>query len=246
MMSTPVTEQQTRRPSVLQRIAHLAPMLALTFTTGIVDAVGYLGLDRVFTGNMTGNVVILGMALAGADSLPVVGPALALAAFLVGAIVSGRVLRTAGTGWTRRTTTMFAVVAVVVAGTGALATVAGRPAEPVALTITGGIAFAMGLQAAAARHLSVADVTTVVVTSTITGLAADSWLGLRTGQRWPRRVLAIALIAAGAFAGAVLLRVHLAAGLFVAAALIAAAVLFGHTVAARDARQSATGESRPA
>ncbi|MGN6426437.1 MAG: YoaK family protein [Leifsonia sp.] len=245
-MSTPVTEQQTRRPSVLQRIAHLAPMLALTFTTGIVDAVGYLGLDRVFTGNMTGNVVILGMALAGADSLPVVGPALALAAFLVGAIVSGRVLRTAGTGWTRRTTTMFAVVAVVVAGTGALATVAGRPAEPVALTITGGIAFAMGLQAAAARHLSVADVTTVVVTSTITGLAADSWLGLRTGQRWPRRVLAIALIAAGAFAGAVLLRVHLAAGLFVAAALIAAAVLFGHTVAARDARQSATGESRPA
>lgn len=245
-MSTPVTEQQTRRPSVLQRIAHLAPMLALTFTTGIVDAVGYLGLDRVFTGNMTGNVVILGMALAGADSLPVVGPALALAAFLVGAIVSGRVLRTAGTGWTRRTTAMFAVVAVVVAGTGALATVAGRPAEPVALTITGGIAFAMGLQAAAARHLSVADVTTVVVTSTITGLAADSWLGLRTGQRWPRRVLAIALIAAGAFAGAVLLRVHLAAGLFVAAALIAAAVLFGHTVAARDARQSATGESRPA
>ncbi len=245
-MSTPVTEQQTRRPSVLQRIAHLAPMLALTFTTGIVDAVGYLGLDRVFTGNMTGNVVILGMALAGADSLPIVGPALALGAFLVGAIVSGRVLRTAGTGWTRRTTTMFAVVAVVVAGTGALAAVAGRPAEPVALTITGGIAFAMGLQAAAARHLSVADVTTVVVTSTITGLAADSWLGLRTGQRWPRRVLAIALIAAGAFAGAVLLRVHLAAGLFVAAALIAAAVLFGHTVAARDARQSATGESRPA
>jgi hypothetical protein len=38
-------------------------MLALTFTTGIVDAVGYLGLDRVFTANMTGNVVILGMAL---------------------------------------------------------------------------------------------------------------------------------------------------------------------------------------
>lgn len=245
-MSTPVTEQQTRRPSVLQRIAHLAPMLALTFTTGIVDAVGYLGLDRVFTGNMTGNVVILGMALAGADSLPVVGPALALGAFLVGAIVSGRVLRTAGTGWTRRTTTMFAVVAVVVAGTGALAAVAGRPAEPVALTITGGIAFAMGLQAAAARHLSVADVTTVVVTSTITGLAADSWLGLRTGQRWPRRVLAIALIAAGAFAGAILLRVHLAAGLFVAAALIAAAVLFGHTVAARDARQPVTGETGPA
>src|SRR5690606_36157903 len=56
---------------------HLVLMLALTFSTGIADAVGYLGLDRVFTGNMTGNVVILGMALAGADGLPVAGPLLA-------------------------------------------------------------------------------------------------------------------------------------------------------------------------
>ena len=42
---------------------HLLLMLALTFSTGIiVDAVGYLGLDRVFTGNMTGNVAVPGMA----------------------------------------------------------------------------------------------------------------------------------------------------------------------------------------
>lgn len=55
--------------------------LALTFVTGIVDAVGYLGLDRVFTGNMTGNIVILGMGVAGADELPVLGPAIALPGF---------------------------------------------------------------------------------------------------------------------------------------------------------------------
>ncbi|MGQ4427380.1 DUF1275 family protein, partial [Streptomyces violaceoruber] len=40
-------------------------MLALTFATGVVDAVGYLRLDQVFAGNMTGNVVILGMAATG-------------------------------------------------------------------------------------------------------------------------------------------------------------------------------------
>ena len=34
---------------------HLAPMLTVTFTTGINDAVGYLDLDKVVTGNMTGN-----------------------------------------------------------------------------------------------------------------------------------------------------------------------------------------------
>jgi uncharacterized membrane protein YoaK (UPF0700 family) len=41
-------------------------MLALAVSTGIiVDAAGYLGLDRVFTGNMTGNVAVPGMAPAG-------------------------------------------------------------------------------------------------------------------------------------------------------------------------------------
>ncbi len=57
-------------------------MLALTFVTGVVDAVGYLRLDQVFAGNMTGNVVILGMAAAGGSRLPVLGPALALVSFL--------------------------------------------------------------------------------------------------------------------------------------------------------------------
>jgi hypothetical protein len=48
-------------------------MIALTVVTGVVDAVGFRGLDRVFTGNMTGNIVILGMGVAGADELPVLG-----------------------------------------------------------------------------------------------------------------------------------------------------------------------------
>src|SRR3954471_22855808 len=91
---------------------HVGLMLTLSFTTGIVDAVGYLGLDRVFTANMTGNVVILGMALAGADDLPVLGPALALAGFLGGAAVGGRVLRSAPAGWSHRTSVTFAATGV--------------------------------------------------------------------------------------------------------------------------------------
>ena len=83
-----------------RRLAHYSPgqiqlalMLALTFSTGIIDAVGYLGLDRVFTGNMTGNVVILGMGLAGADDLALLGPAVALVSFMAGAVIGGRVLK---------------------------------------------------------------------------------------------------------------------------------------------------------
>ncbi len=210
-------------------------MLALTFSTGIADAVGYLGLDKVFTGNMTGNVVILGMALVGADDLPVVGPVVALAAFLAGAALAGRILRPVAAGWHRRTTTVLVVVAaVLVAVAGALAladdggpTLSGYP-RAVELAVTAGLALAMGAQAGAARHLAVKDVTTVVVTSTITGLAADSALGRAVPQPWVRRVLAVVLIGAGAGAGALLLQVHLAWGVALSAAITVAVALVGH------------------
>src|SRR5256714_13712459 len=64
-------------------------LLVLTFTTGLVDAVSYLGLGRVFTANMTGNIVLLGFGIAGSGGLPVVAPLVSLGSFLVGAGVGG-------------------------------------------------------------------------------------------------------------------------------------------------------------
>src|SRR3954471_3750339 len=64
-------------------------LLALTFSTGLVDAVSYLGLGRVFTANMTGNIVLLGFGIAGSGGLPVVAPLVSLGAFLVGSAVGG-------------------------------------------------------------------------------------------------------------------------------------------------------------
>ena len=53
-------------------------LLVLTFSTGLVDAVSYLGLGRVFTANMTGNIVLLGFGIAGGGGLPVVAPIVSL------------------------------------------------------------------------------------------------------------------------------------------------------------------------
>lgn len=209
---------------------HLGLMLALTFSTGIIDAVGYLGLDRVFTGNMTGNVVILGMALAGADDLPIVGPILALAGFMIGAAIGGRVLRPVKVGWTHRSTTLFTVVGVVMAAIAIVLAVVPEHPEPLALSVTALLGAIMGLQAATARHLAVKDVTTVVVTSTITGLAADSRLGGGHGQPWFRRLAAVVLIGAGAGVGALALNVGLALGLGIAAFITVVAALIGHLV----------------
>src|SRR3989475_4475179 len=65
-------------------------LLALTVTTGLIDAVSVLGLGRVFTANMTGNVVFLGFALARVPGFSLVRSLAALAAFLAGAVIGGR------------------------------------------------------------------------------------------------------------------------------------------------------------
>src|SRR5919202_1591521 len=65
-------------------------LLVLTATTGLVDAVSVLGLGRVFTANMTGNVVFLGFAIAGAPGFSIARALVSLAGFVVGAMLGGR------------------------------------------------------------------------------------------------------------------------------------------------------------
>jgi uncharacterized membrane protein YoaK (UPF0700 family) len=208
---------------------HLGLMLALTFSTGVIDAVGYLGLDRVFTGNMTGNVVILGMGLTGADNLPIAGPAVALVSFMAGATIGGRVLKSVDAGWTARATTLFATVGVIMTGISTtLFLVGNKPQRPVELVVTALLAVAMGIQASTARHLAVKDITTVVVTSLITGLAADSRLGGSLGQPWARRIAALVLICAGAVGGALAISLHLGAGVALSAVIVLVVALVGH------------------
>ena len=229
---------------VIRRIAafprdgfHLSLMLALTFSTGVIDAVGYLGLDKVFTGNMTGNVVILGMALVGGSGLPVLGPLLALVGFMAGAALGGRVLKSAGPGWTGRTTVLFSIVTLVMLTIAVLLLVMEDDlSRPVGVSITTVLGAAMGVQAATARFIAVKDVTTVVVTSTITGLAADSVLGSGKGGGSGRRASAVILILAGAFAGAGLLTWHLGSALLVAGAITAVVTLLGATHARHHPR----------
>jgi uncharacterized protein DUF1275 len=62
----------------------------LTLVTGLVEAACYLGLGRVFTANMTGNVVLLAFGAAGAQGLPVLAPTVSLVVFLAGATAGGR------------------------------------------------------------------------------------------------------------------------------------------------------------
>jgi uncharacterized membrane protein YoaK (UPF0700 family) len=195
-------------------------MLGLTFGTGVVDAAGYLGLHKVFIANMTGNVVFIGLGLAGHDDLPVTRSLAALVGFVAGAFIAGRLQR--GTdpavrcppivvGLLGATSAVIALLAI------AFAVLSPTDRELDLLTLP--FAVAMGIQAGAARRLAVTDVSTVVITSTLASLAADSRFAGGQRHRQVRRLVAVLAMCVGALVGAVLLRLSVVVPLALAAAI---------------------------
>src|SRR5229473_4734137 len=112
------------------RLNHSLPLLlhVATAITGLIDATSYLALGHVFTANMTGNVVFLAFAVAGAPGLSIPRSVVSLGAFLAGAVAGGRLAARLGTGPQHRwVATAFAVEAVLLLSA-ALATAAGAGA----------------------------------------------------------------------------------------------------------------------
>ncbi|MCL7376907.1 YoaK family protein [Streptomyces sp. 35G-GA-8] len=185
-------------------------MLTLTLITGLVDAVSYLGLGKVFVANMTGNVVFLGFALTGADGLSALASVVSLTAFLAGALAGGRLgIRFAGNRG-RLLAAMTAVQAVLVSvAVIAAASTGGEVTTAVRYTLIVFLGVAMGAQNAVARRLGVPDLTTTVLTLTLTGLAADSTTAGGKAPRPGRRIMSVLAMFLGALVGAVLIEYDL-------------------------------------
>ena len=183
-------------------------LLGMTATTGIVDAVSVLALGHVFTANMTGNVVFLGFALAGAPDFSVLRSSMALLFFLLGAVAGGR-LATSMSARPLHTwiSCAFGIdgILLIAAALTSLATV-NKGGDIPLLGVIGLTALAMGVRNASARKLGVPDLTTTVLTMTITGLAADSSLGGGTNPRWQRRIVSVLTMFAGAAVGVLILK----------------------------------------
>jgi uncharacterized membrane protein YoaK (UPF0700 family) len=213
-------EERLKRAS--QSIQHplTRALLVLTFSTGIVDAVSYLGLGRVFTANMTGNVVLLGFGIAGSKGLPVLAPLVSLGCFLLGSGAGGLLATRVGDRHPRHIAGALAIEVSLI-GTAAVlaAAVAVRPNGVSADIVIALLAFAMGVRNATVRRTRVPDLTTTVLTMTITGLAADSPVARGSGKGSARRVAAILAMLTGALAGTVLLKTSLVLPLVVAAGL---------------------------
>jgi uncharacterized membrane protein YoaK (UPF0700 family) len=222
MRALPTAARSGREPiagSAAGSIRHplVRALLVLTFSTGLIDAVSFLGLGRVFTANMTGNIVLLGFGIAGSADLPLIAPLVSLGAFLAGSTIGGRLAARAGDRHLARALGieigLILVAALIAAATHV------RPSTVGGYVIIALLALAMGVRNATVRRLAVPDLTTTVLTMTLTGLAADSGLAGGSGQGLARRGSAVLAMLCGAVVGALLLRISLVPPLLAAAVL---------------------------
>ena len=201
-------------------------LVGLTIVTGLVDAFSYLSLGHVFVANMTGNVVFVGFGLAGAGGISVVASLLAVLAFALGAAAGGR--------WSRRRALhrghLLAVAAsaqaLLIVSAAIVTAITGTTGSATRLVLIAVLAIAMGGQNAIARRLAVPDLTTTVLTLTVTGLVADA---TTAGVRL-KRMVPVAAMLAGALAGGLLLRwVSPSAPLWTATALLVACAIWARS-----------------
>ncbi len=183
-------------------------LLLLSLTTGLVDAITVLGLGRVFTANMTGNVVFLGFAAAGAPGFQVLPYVAAIVTFLVGAAAAGffrQLYREDQPGyWLLHASVLEASLLWCAAAVATGFDVETQQPAAGLFAIIALTGFAMGFRNGIIRQLKVPDLTTTVLTLTLTGLAADAALGGGANANWRRRIGSVAAIFIGALLGALL------------------------------------------
>jgi uncharacterized membrane protein YoaK (UPF0700 family) len=156
--------------------AAIRDALLLSFAAGGADAAGYIGLGRVFTSNMTGNLVLFGIYLGQRHFSAAIRALFVLAVFVLGACFGAWLGRGIdGQNWprlARRLVGIEAVLLVLFAVGWSLGATAAGPVSHFRHALLPLLTLAMGIQAAALHQLSLPGVRTTAVTGTLTTLVA--------------------------------------------------------------------------
>jgi uncharacterized membrane protein YoaK (UPF0700 family) len=155
-------------------------LIALAATSGYIDAVSYLGLDRVFTANMTGNTVLFGLAVAQGDALAALRNGLALVGFIIGVAIAAVFLQKKSQKaalWSSSVTAALAAEFIVLAASAIGGVLVGGAKAGTPIRILAVLAgAAMGIQSASVRAPGVPGVVTTYITGTwtsyVSGLVA--------------------------------------------------------------------------
>jgi uncharacterized membrane protein YoaK (UPF0700 family) len=184
-----------------------ALVISLTLLTGAMDSVAFLRLDNVFTSVMTGNMVLMGMGLGRANLGQFEHAAIAVIAYVAGAMIGGRVsgdIRPDDGVWPRQVTLALAVefllfVIVNVMWFVSHASLTGAE-KPIMVAVAAG---ALGIQSSAVIRLNVTGLSTTYLTGTLTGVARSLVVD-RTFRGNGRSSFVLLALVAGAALGALL------------------------------------------
>ncbi|MEU8970733.1 YoaK family protein [Streptomyces monashensis] len=182
----------------------LAPLVLLTLLSGVIDAVGMLGLGHVFVANMTGNLVLVGLGLAGSPDSSLTGALVALGGFLCGALLV-RHAAPRRTGHRKLLGGCAALEAALFTAATSVWSHGAGPGPGPALVPVLLCAVALGTQNAVVKRIGVPGVTTTVMTSTLTGLIANR-PEERTSSTARRQALSVVTLVTGAALGAAAVR----------------------------------------
>jgi uncharacterized membrane protein YoaK (UPF0700 family) len=208
-----------------------AVLIALTLVSGLVNSFSYLALDRVFVGNMTGNIIFIAFSLSGDREFSVPASVAALVAFLAGTVVAGQVSRRLVDPHRGKKLLVLASVQTgLMLAAFLFEQLAGHPyAGDGPFVLIGLTGLGMGVQAGLVHRLAVPDLPTLVMPTPLTGMSVDGWVGGGPGGKVGRRLVSVLSLAAGALLGALLtLGAH--AGFALGAAVLVLVVITGTAI----------------
>jgi uncharacterized membrane protein YoaK (UPF0700 family) len=213
-------------------------LLVLTTVSGLVDAVSYLKLGHVFVANMTGNVVFVGFALAGATEVSAAPSLIAIMSFLLAALGAGRLERSMPASPARLLSAAAAVQLAILLAVAAVGMVVSPSTDPARYVMVALLSAAMGIQSATTTRLKVPGFnSTVVLTTMLSTLASNSRLAGGPGAQNGWRILAVLAMLTGGLVGTLLLfHVAVVAPVGLAAVVVAAVSASAQLVDRRLAR----------
>jgi uncharacterized membrane protein YoaK (UPF0700 family) len=159
-------------------------LVLLACVAGSVDVMSYYRLGHVFTANMTGNTILLGLAIGQGKLAASLHSLAALGGFFAGSLIGAFIVEN-----TRRTWSYYVTLSTIIEAIIIFLLVLIWFEEPEVLSnlvLYASIllaAVAMGIQSATIRHLNIPGVVTTFLTGTITSIGMSTVSGIKKGFR---------------------------------------------------------------
>lgn len=157
-------------------------LVLLSCVAGSVDVMSYYRLGHVFTANMTGNTIMLGLAIGQGKVASSLHSLAALAGFFTGALIGASIIENTKKGWSYYVTlSVFAeslIILLLVLIWFKEPQVLSNDVRYVSIFLA---AIAMGIQSATIRYLNIPGVVTTFITGTITTIGMSVIKGFRKG-----------------------------------------------------------------